>query len=203
MTGLFKWEVKLIGSSNHAGTTPMDLRHDAFMGLADFAHEIPRIIDENGDESSRITVGKATLHPGSANTVPGEVEFSVDARDVNEDTMRELHQACCKALAAIARKRGLQFEYNEVSWIHPVACDKSLKEKIENQAKKLELNYKIMSSGAAHDAQMIANIAPIAMIFVPSKNGISHSPHEWTDWRHIKIGANLMLRTILNIIGKA
>jgi len=61
----------------------------------------------------------------------------------------------------------------------------SLKEKIENQAKKLELNYKIMSSGAAHDAQMIANIAPIAMIFVPSKNGISHSPHEWTDWRHI------------------
>ena len=202
ITGLFKWQVQLTGVANHAGTTPMGMRKDAFMGLADFAHEIPRIIDENGSEASRITVGNVTLYPGSANTVPGQVEFSIDARDVNRDILEELKDACRKVLSAIARRRQLQFDFNEVSWIEPVACDASLKKSVEENAKKLGLSYKIMPSGAAHDAQMIAKISPIAMIFVPSKNGVSHSPHEWTDWHHIESGANLMLNTILDIANR-
>lgn len=199
ITGLFKWQVQLTGAANHAGTTPMDLRKDAFMGLADFAHEIPRIIDENGSEASRLTVGNATLYPGSANTVPGKVEFSIDARDVNPEVLKELKTACRKTLSAIARRRGLQFDFTEVSVIEPVACDDRIKKSIEKQAKQLNQRYKVMPSGAAHDAQMMAKIAPIGMIFVPSKNGISHSPHEWTDWHHIEQGANLMLNTLLEL----
>ncbi len=199
ITGLFKWQVRLSGVANHAGTTPMELRKDAFMGLADFAHEIPRIIAENGSDSSRITIGNVTLYPGSANTIPGKVEFSIDARDVSSDVMHELQNASRKVLSAIARRRDLLFDFEEVSWIEPVACDDRLKKSIEEQAKKLDLSYKIMPSGAAHDAQMVAKISPIGMIFVPSKSGVSHSPNEWTDWHHIESGANLMLHTILDI----
>lgn len=199
ITGLFKWQVVLSGASNHAGTTPMNMRKDAFMGLADFAHEIPRIIDENGSESSRITIGKVTLFPGSANTIPGKVEFSIDARDIDEETLTELKNACRKALSSIARRRHLSFNFHEVNWISPTACDTFMKDRIRTNAEVLGFNYKVMPSGAAHDAQMVARIAPISMIFVPSKNGISHSPHEWTDWRHIKKGANLMLNTIIDL----
>ncbi len=199
ITGLFKWQVHLTGASNHAGTTPMEMRRDAFMGLADFAHEIPRIIAENGSDGSRITIGNVTLYPGSANTIPGMVEFSIDARDVNTDVMKELQDACRKALSAIARRRDLLFDFEEVSWIDPVECDARIKKSIETQAKKLDLSYKIMPSGAAHDAQMISRISPIGMIFVPSKGGVSHSPNEWTDWHHIESGANLMLHTIIDL----
>lgn len=202
ITGLFKWQVKLSGSSNHAGTTPMDLRKDAFMGLADFAHEIPRIIDENGSDHSRITIGKVTLYPGSANTIPGEVEFSIDARDISEEILMDLKDACRKALSAIARRNHLFFDFKEVSWIAPTHCDTSMKKIIEKNAKKIGMDYKLMPSGAAHDAQMVSLIAPMAMIFVPSKNGISHSPHEWTDWRFIERGANLMLNSIVDIANK-
>lgn len=199
ITGLFKWQVQLTGAANHAGTTPMELRKDAFMGLADFAHEIPRILDENGSEASRLTVGNATLYPGSANTVPGKVEFSIDARDVDSEVLEEIKIACRKTLSAIARRRGLRFDFNEVSLIEPVACDSVIKKSIEANAKKLDYGYKLMPSGAAHDAQMMAKVSPIGMIFVPSKNGVSHSPHEWTDWHHIEQGANLMLHTILDL----
>lgn len=202
ITGLFKWQVKLSGASNHAGTTPMEMRKDAFMGLADFAHEIPRIIDENGSDSSRITIGKVTLYPGSANTIPGQVEFSIDARDISEEVLMELKDACRKALSAIARRNHLFFDFKEVSWIQPSACDISMQKIIEANAKKIGLDYKIMPSGAAHDAQMVSLIAPMAMIFVPSKNGISHSPHEWTDWRFIERGANLMLNSLVDIANK-
>ncbi len=199
ITGLFKWQVTLTGSANHAGTTPMQMRNDAFTGLADFAHEIPRIIDENGSEDSKMTIGKVQLFPGSPNTVPGKVMFSLDVRDISEDVMHELQQASRKALSAIARNKNLMFEFEELSWIAPVSCNDELIKILELAAKSLNLKYLKMPSGAAHDAQMMAAIAPVAMIFVPSKGGISHSVHEWTDWRDIEAGANVMLNTILRI----
>ena len=102
ITGLLKWKVTLRGEPNHAGTTPMDMRRDAFMGMADFAHEIPRILEENGSDHSRATVGKAELTPGSPNTVPGEAVFSLDVRDTNAEVLAELGTAMRRALSAIA-----------------------------------------------------------------------------------------------------
>jgi len=199
ITGLFKWQVTLTGMSNHAGTTPMDMRNDAFMGLADFAHEIPRIIDENGSDDSRMTIGKVQLYPGSANTVPGEVRFSLDVRDVSADIMKELQDASRKALSAIARRRNLMFDFEELSWINPVACEKELISAFERVAKEQHLKYIKMPSGAAHDAQMVSNITPVGMLFVPSKGGVSHSPHEWTDYKDIENGANVLLNTIIEL----
>jgi N-carbamoyl-L-amino-acid hydrolase len=197
ITGLFKWQVRLTGFSNHAGTTPMDMRQDAFMGLADFAHEIPRIIDENGSEFSKITIGKVQLLPGSANTIPGEAKFSVDVRDTSEEILHELQDACRRALSAIARRRKLMFEFEELSWIAPVVCDPTLVNIFETTASDSNVAYLKLPSGAAHDTQMISSIAPVGMFFVPSKGGVSHSPHEWTDWKDIEIGANVLLNSLL------
>ena len=199
ITGLFKWQVTFSGSSNHAGTTPMDMRNDAFMGLADFAHEIPRLIDENGSDHSKMTIGKVQLLPGSPNTIPGQAKFSLDVRDTSSEILYELQDASRKALSAIARRRRLKFDFEELSWIDPVACDKKIISSLEKVSKQLGVNYITMPSGAAHDAQMVSNIAPIGMLFVPSKGGVSHSPHEWTDWRDIETGANVLLNTLLEL----
>jgi beta-ureidopropionase / N-carbamoyl-L-amino-acid hydrolase len=193
ITGLQSWSLKLTGEANHAGTTPMNYRHDALMGLADFAHEIPRILDENGGEHSRATIGKAEIQPGAPNSVPGAVVFSLDFRDPDSATLQALAQAFQKALAAISRRRGLQFEVGVQGDIKPVPCATELTDLLESEAKRLGLRYRRMLSGAAHDAQMVGRVAPMAMVFVPSRGGMSHSPAEWTAWDDIEAGANLML----------
>lgn len=199
ITGLFRWTARLLGSSNHAGTTPMNMRQDAFMGLADFAHEIPRVLDEIGTEHSRATIGKVALWPGSANTVPSRVEFSLDVRDTSAAVLGELDGMFGQVLSAIARRRGLKFEFDRVSLIDPVCCDPVLVEKLVAVAKRTGLDFHTMPSGAAHDAQMLAQKVPAAMIFLPSKSGVSHSPEEWTLWPDIQTGANLMLETALDL----
>lgn len=196
ITGLFKWLIRFKGEANHAGTTPMEMRHDAFMGLADFAHEVPRILEENGTEISRTTIGKAQILPGAPNTVPGEVEFSLDVRDTDASVLEELRSAFRKALSAIGRRRGLMYEFEEQSNIRPVKCQPELVDLLVDHAKKLGLTFRVMPSGAAHDAQIVSNIAPIVMIFVPSRDGQSHTPAEWTDWIDIEAGANLLYQAV-------
>ncbi|MEM1059777.1 MAG: Zn-dependent hydrolase [Verrucomicrobiota bacterium] len=202
ITGLFRWSAVLSGKPNHAGTTPMPMRKDAFQGLAEFANSIPRIVEENGGEDSRATIGNVTLLPGSANTIPGRVEFSLDVRDTSADTLEELRDAFRKALSAIARRRGLHFEFEEVSDIEPVHCSDRIVETIAGECERLELEARRMPSGAAHDAQVIATMAPVGMIFVPSKGGQSHSPAEWTAWHDIEAGVNLALNTMARLCSK-
>ena len=201
ITGLFKWAVTMKGEANHAGTTPMELRKDAFMGVADFAHEVPRIIEEVGGEHSRATIGKMALHPGSPNTVPGAATFSLDVRDTDEAVMDELALAFRRALSAIARRRGLMFEFQEESRIHPVRCDDRLTGLLSEGADALGLAHRRMPSGAAHDAQIVAKVAPVAMIFVASRAGRSHSPAEWSSWDDIDAGARLVRHALENLCG--
>ncbi len=199
ITGLFKWSVRLEGSPNHAGTTPMEMRRDPFMGLAEFAGEIPRILEENGSELSRATIGKVDLFPGAANTVPGEVIFSMDVRDTSREVMDQLADAFRKALSAIARRRRLKFDFDWLSVVEPAPCDPEIVKNIEARAAELGLESLRMPSGAAHDAQIMSHIAPIGMVFVPSKDGRSHSPAEWTAWEDIEAGANVVLRSLLSL----
>lgn len=199
ITGLLKWQVRFHGDANHAGTTPMEMRNDAFMGLADFAHEIPRIIDENGSERSRATIGKAHILPGSANTVPGLVEFSLDVRDTDADVLKELGLACQKALAATARRRGLRVEHESLSSIDPVACDPGIVQSFSEEAERLGLKSMHMPSGAAHDAQILGGLTRMGMLFAPSRGGKSHTPEEWTAWEDVEAAANLALHTLLRL----
>jgi beta-ureidopropionase / N-carbamoyl-L-amino-acid hydrolase len=195
ITGLFRWSARLVGKANHAGTTPMHMRQDAFLGLAEFGNEIPRLLEENGSEQSRATIGNVTLSPGSANTVPGRADFSLDVRDISRVKLDELEDAFRKALSAIARRRSLMFEFDLISRIEPVACHPDLVALIEEQAKALGLDAPRMPSGAAHDSQILAGITRVGMVFVPSKDGRSHSPAEWTPWTDIEAATNLVLHS--------
>lgn len=199
ITGLFTWSVWFRGEANHAGTTPMQMRRDAFLGLAEFAHEIARILEENGTEQSRATIGKAQIMPGAPNTVPGLVEFSLDVRDPSDQVLTELADAFRKALSAIARRRNLMFEFKQQSYIAPVTCGTALVAELKRQAEASGLDYITMPSGAAHDAQILGRMVPAAMLFVPSKGGLSHSPAEWTAWSDIEIAGNLLLRTLQHL----
>lgn len=199
ISGVFKWLIKLIGKAGHAGTAPMNMRSDAFMGLADFAHELSRIIDEEGSDKSRLTIGQVDLKPGSAHTIPGEAHFTLVGRDVDEEIMDNLSSGCRKVLSAIARKHRLMFEFEEKSWLSPQLCSPEIVSILEETACKLGYEYLLMPSGAGHDTQFFAKIAPASMIFVPSVNGISHAPDEWTHWADVEKGANVLLNTLLAI----
>lgn len=201
IAGLFKWEVSLIGTPNHAGTTPMDMRKDAFMGLSAFASQVQRILDENGSSRSVATIGRVNITPGAANVIPGKVEFSLEARDTSPDVLNDLGIAFRKSLSAIARKHDLMFEYRVLSEITPVKSDPSVLETIENVCKSLKLPFLQMASGAAHDTQIMSTITRAGMIFVPSKDGRSHSIAEWTDMDDIEKGANVALNTMYRIAG--
>src|SRR5690606_30601785 len=121
--------------TNHAGTTPMEMRNDAFMGLADFAHAIPRVLAENGSKKSRATIGKVELWPGSPNTIPGNVEFSLDVRDTSSETLDELQIAFRKTLSAIALQRKLSFDFELLSRLQPVTCSSEIIQAIEQSCK--------------------------------------------------------------------
>jgi len=201
IAGLFKWEVTLIGTPNHAGTTPMHMRNDAFQALAEFSSQIQRVLDENGSERSVATIGRVEISPGAANVVPGRVVFSLEVRDTDPSVLNDLRNAFRRALSAIARRRDVMFEFSVLSDIAPVKCDAGLVNRLKDQCKSLNIPHLQMASGAAHDTQMMATITRAAMVFVPSKEGRSHSTAEWTDMEHIEKGGNVLLNTLIELAG--
>lgn len=201
IVGLFKWNVRFVGTPNHAGTTPMDMRQDAFQGVAELSMAIPRILEENGGGRSVATIGRIQLQPGAPNVVPGVAEFSLEVRDIDTEVLTELGNAFRRAMSAIARRRALMFEFEVLSELEPVKCDTSVMDAIASSAEALSEEALRLPSGAAHDAQQLANVTRVGMIFVPSKDGRSHSPAEWTSWEAIEAGANVLLGTLERLAG--
>ncbi len=201
ISGVFNWTVKLSGEANHSGTTPMNMRRDAFAGLAEFACAIPHLIAENGTGTSRITIGKVSVEPNFPHTVPGAVEFSIVARDMDETVMRALAAGAKSHIAAAATKHGLSFTIDEASWLAPSPCHPDIIAACKRAALKLGLDAPLMPSGAGHDTQTMAAISRAGLIFVPSIGGISHAPEERTEWADIESGANLLLHAAIDLAG--
>ena len=199
ISGVFKWSVRLTGVANHAGTTPMDLRNDAFVGLAEFVHQIPDMIDAVGTEQSRVTVGAVEVQPNHPHTIPGEAIFSLIGRDTESAVMRALADESRARLRAIAERAGLGLEIVEQSWLDPKSCHPDIVAALLRQAEKLALPFKVMPSGAGHDTQFLADLTRAGLIFVPSIGGISHAPEEQTNWADIEAGANLLLHTLAEL----
>lgn len=202
ISGVFKWLIRFIGKADHAGTAPMNLRSDAFMGVADFAHEIARIIDEEGTDKSRLTIGSVELKPGFAHTVPGQVEFTLVGRDMSEDIMQNLAESCRKVLSAIARRHKLMFEYEQMSWLEPKPCSKEMMNLLERHSERLGYKTMIMPSGAGHDAQFFTDITPTGLLFIPSVGGVSHAPDEWSHWHDVEKGCNVLLNAALDLLAE-
>jgi N-carbamoyl-L-amino-acid hydrolase len=199
IVGLRRWQARLIGQPNHAGTTPMGMRRDAFRGLAEVALGIDGVIAEHGGPHSVLTIGRVELSPGAANVIPGRAEFTVDIRDVEAEGLERLAHEFRVMVGEVARQRDLMFEFEEVSHIEPVTCAPDIVALVETVTRELGHEAVRLPSGAAHDTQILASLTDVGMIFVPSAAGRSHSAAEWTSWESIEVGANALLNVLYRL----
>lgn len=200
VSGCCVLQITLSDQANHSGTTPMDMRADAFAGLAHVAAAIPTIIGAHGTDQSRITIGKVALFPDEVHTIPGRAVFSVVLRDTDEAVMRTLRTALDRTLAEAAAANRLEVRVDERSWIAPVALDPDLRDVLARAAASCRHDALFMPSGAGHDAQTMQSVCPSALVFVPSRGGISHAPDEHTDWPDIVKGADVMLAALSELV---
>ncbi len=193
-----QWTVTIDGKANHAGTTPMNQRQDAMLGAAKLIIEVNKsALSMPGGQVA--TIGKIKAEPGAPNVIPGKVEMTLEIRDLSYEkvmTVFEMIKASANEIQ-IETKTAIRFESFHEDL--PAITDKRIQELIAEAAKDFGLSYKYLPSGAGHDTQDMARIAPTGMIFVPSKDGISHSPKEYTSPQDIANGASVLLETILKI----
>ncbi|MEE9142944.1 MAG: Zn-dependent hydrolase [Gammaproteobacteria bacterium] len=199
IVGIKWWDVIIEGFANHAGTTPMDRRRDALLAAAELTLAINRVItSEPGRQVG--TVGRIRAEPGAPNVVPGRVVMSLEIRDLSAEKIDMLFEKIEAEAAEIAERYDtpISFEFLDVDSV-PALTDPHMRQIIANSAESLGLTTKVMPSGAGHDAQDMAVIAPTGMIFVPSVGGISHSPNEFTRPQDMANGAAVLLRAVLAI----
>lgn len=202
IVGIVWWEVTVEGAANHAGTTPMKLRKDALLAASKFIIEVNEIALKT-DGNHVATVGKIEVMPGAYNVIPGKVILGLEIRDLSAEKIETLFAEMEKHAATIAIETKTKFNFKRRdNYVKPALTDKTLQQTIETSAKAMGFSTKYMQSGAGHDAQELALIAPIAMIFVPSVGGISHSPKEFTTAVDMANGANVLLQTILELDAK-
>ena len=199
IVGIVHWEVTIDGFANHAGTTPMNMRQDALLAASKFIIAVNEVI--NSVKGNQVgTIGKIAAMPGAYNVIPGKVLLGLEIRDLSSAKIELLFRAIEKRAVAIALSSKTKISFvRQANASKPALTDKMLQQKINSSAKALGFTTKLMQSGAGHDAQEIALIAPVAMIFVPSVGGISHSPKEFTKAVDMANGANVLLQTILKL----
>ncbi len=202
IVGLNWWDVVITGFANHAGTTPMNRRQDALLAGAQFIQVVNEVANQY--EGNHVgTVGRIKALPGAPNVIPGKVVLSLEIRDLSTDKIQMLYEEMKKRAIKIEENTGTSFEFIALDTTgKPALMDNLIKEEIANAARALKLSIKNMPSGAGHDAQDMALIAPAGMIFVPSAGGISHSPKEYTSAKDMANGANVLLHSILALDNK-
>jgi N-carbamoyl-L-amino-acid hydrolase len=192
------FEVVARGFANHAGTTPMNERQDALIAASHLTIAVRDIVTaRRGGQVG--TVGRLEVSPNSPNVIPGEVRFSIELRDLSPAKLEDMAAAIEARAAQIARDTHTTIELKPNRHNPPANADTRVQDVIAGAAKERGLSTLRMPSGAGHDAQMMARLCPMGMIFVPSVDGISHSPRELTTWDDCTRGAEVLLDTVLAI----
>ena len=194
--GISWQEVTILGQSNHAGTTPMSLRHDPAYVAAEITVFLRNLAKDLGGDQV-CTVGKIDLHPNLTNVVPARATLTLDVRNTDEKLLQTAELKIKDFLAQIAISEGVEIKTRELARFEPVVFDDRVIDLVEEIAKEQENSVQRMPSGAGHDAQMLARVCPAGMIFVPSVKGISHNAAEFTEEVDLNAGANILLHTML------
>ena len=197
-----RFRIVFKGRADHSGTTPMDMRKDALVASAQLIEYVEKVCRKYASiEKGRVvgTVGALTIEPGVINAVPGRAELSVDIRSTSAQAKARVARMVKAQARAIGQKRGIGVEVLTIRDESPVPLDKRLLQITRNICDEYAVDYEIMPSGAGHDAMQMAKITPAAMIFVPSKRGISHNPLEWTAPEDIALGAQLLMETMIGV----
>ncbi|MCM3760169.1 M20 family metallo-hydrolase [Alkalihalobacillus oceani] len=188
-------QVQVFGEQRHAGTTPMKLRKDPVPAVAELILKVEEVV-QTYSESAVGTVGKMQLHPGASNVIAESVEFTIDMRDSWKEKKDKILQVLEEEAGKLLERRNLRAEWKIKSDDSPSEMDQRVLKELERCATALSLPYKIMSSGAYHDAMIMSEKVPCNMIFIPSKDGISHAPSEFTDVLDIEKGIRLLAEAL-------
>ena len=199
IVGIRWWDVTVEGFANHAGTTPMNKRWDAMVSAAELTLAINHVATTMAGRQVA-TVGRIRAEPGAPNVIPGEVVLSLEIRDLDAWKIQQVFERIQLEAKQIADVRFTPIRFSEIDVASPPApTDQQMRRIISSSADELGMSFKLMPSGAGHDAQDMTHIAPTGMIFVPSVNGVSHSPKEFTSPEDMANGASVLLKTVLSI----
>ena len=198
VTGMLGFRARFLGEANHAGTTPMEHRRDALAGAA---RAVLALRDEaRAREDMTANVGVIAAEPGGFNVIPGAVEFTVDVRSPTPTGFERSDRFVRETLDAIAKEEGLGLELSETHRKEPVALDSELQAALEQSAEEEGASFTRMPSGAGHDAMVLAHYVPAAMLFVPSRGGLSHCPEEFTSPEQCELGARVLALTVRDLL---
>ena len=198
LQGISWQEVIFRGQANHAGTTPMQGRKDAGFCAASLAVYVRQLATKFGNDQVA-TVGELELIPNVINVVPSSARITIDLRNTNNDILIEAENLVSNKINQLCIQENTTSESRILARFDPVLFNQGIAGIIEKNARKLNLSQRRMTSGAGHDAQMMSRICPSAMIFVPSKDGISHNPREHTDADDLVAGTNVLFRSMLEL----
>ncbi len=198
IVGINWWDVTVEGFANHAGTTAMNNRQDALLAAAKFIEAVNRVVTSVPGRQVG-TVGRITALPGAPNVIPGKVVLSLELRDLDAAKINMLFGRIKAEAEKIAADSKTKFDFKEINVNIPAPTDPRIRSLITEAAHDLGLTTKSLPSGAGHDAQDMARLGPVGMIFVPSVGGISHSPREFSHPEDITNGANVLLHTLLKL----
>ena len=190
--------IDITGQANHAGTTPMSLRHDAGYCAGEISSYVREITRQLGGQQVG-TVGVLDPVPGLINVIPGKAHITVDLRNSDDERLRQAEKLLAEFMEKLAASEGVEIKTARLARFEPVRFDDAIAERIENNAALLGLSCRRMTSGAGHDAQMMARLCPTAMIFVPSAGGGSQTPAEPTGRADLRAGGNVLLHTLLGL----
>lgn len=193
-----RFSIKIIGTPSHSGTTPMNMRKDALLGASEIALELERAARQEQEYGTVATVGVLEIEAGAMNVVPGQVEIKVDIRGTSLESRGRVLDHLFKTVEEVKSKRELNIICEEIISEEPVLLTKSIVNTTEMICKQNNIPYKIMPSGAGHDAMNMIRLCPTGLIFVPSVNGLSHHPDEFTEMDDILIGIDVLEELIIH-----
>lgn len=197
IVGIRNMRITFDGQQNHAGTTPMHLRQDAFQALSGFNTALKDAFRNVVTPATVWTIGHVTLHPNASSIVPGRASFSMQWRDGQVDRLDRMETIVRDTATRIAEHAGLSVQFGQMLGLDPVAMDPDLRDALEKAAQQVAGNkWRVMPSGALHDATNVARLMPVAMLFVPSIGGISHAFQEDTDEADLVAGLRVLARAM-------
>ena len=198
LLGISWQEIKITGQANHAGTTPINLRYDAGLTASKINCYVRKIAEDIGGEQ-RATVGCTKYYPDVINVIPEKVIMTVDLRNDNNESLLEAEKMLDDYIVELKKEFSVEISQERLARFNPVIYDSNIVKTIEDSAIELGFTTKRMTSGAGHDAQMMSRICPAAMIFVPSIDGISHNPEEFTKEEDLLAGVNVLSDVVLKL----
>jgi allantoate deiminase len=196
VSGSMRFAIEITGRATHTGSTPMNMRADALAAAAEIVLLVEETAKQPRHEGARGTVGVLTVAPGSITTIPGKVYLTIDIRDIQIGRQKEISNEVVRRAQHLTDTRGVQMTFKKLGEASPVALPVWIRDVIAEVCSERELPWRVMTSGASHDCQMINHVVPAALLFVPSRAGLSHVPEEWTETSDLSVGVDVLFGAI-------